>query len=97
VLHKTAVVCVFSETGRRGKGRMPLASAAKRLKRLKTAMGGCWKKLAWIWVWRHSRLGLAPRRLGIDGDHANSQRDKSRNLGAYSVSYWPKGRGAIDA
>ena len=47
--------------------RMPLARAAKRLKRLKTAMGGSWKKLAWIWVRRHVRLGLAPRRLGIDG------------------------------
>ena len=41
-------------------------------------MGGYWKKLAWIWVWRHVRLGLAPlplgvapRRLGIDGDHAD--------------------------
>jgi hypothetical protein len=60
---------------------MPLARAAKRLKRLKTAMGGYWKKLAWIWVWRHSAwgrrhsawgwrhvgLGLAPPRLGRAG------------------------------
>jgi hypothetical protein len=45
-------------------GRMPLATTAKSLKRLKTAMGGYWKKLAWIWVWRHVRLGLAPHRLG---------------------------------
>jgi hypothetical protein len=37
-------------------------------------MGSYWKKLAWIWVWRHVglglahiRLGLAPRRLGVDG------------------------------
>jgi hypothetical protein len=67
------------------------------LKRLGTAMGRYWKKLAWIWVWRHSSLGLAPRPLGIDGDHADSQRDKSRDLGAYIVSYWPKGRSAIDA
>ena len=44
------------------------------MKRLKTAMGGYWKKLAWIWVWRrirlgwrHVDLGLAPRRFGIDG------------------------------
>jgi hypothetical protein len=44
---------------------MPLAEAAKPLKRLKTAMGSYWKKLAWIWVWRHVGLGLAPRRLGI--------------------------------
>jgi len=36
--------------------------------------GSYWKKLAWIWVWRHVRLGLAPRRLGIDGHHADSQR-----------------------
>jgi hypothetical protein len=43
---------------------MTLAMAAKPLKKLKTAMGGYWKKLAWIWVWRHSRLGLAPRPLG---------------------------------
>jgi hypothetical protein len=35
------------------------------LKKLKTAMGGYWKKLAWIWVWRHVRLGLAPRPLGV--------------------------------
>src|SRR5271155_565526 len=57
-LNKTAVVCVFSKMGRGGKGRMPLARAAKRLKRLKTAMGSYWKKLAWIWVWRHVGLGL---------------------------------------
>ena len=44
-------------------------------------MGSYWKKLAWIWVWRHVRLGLAPRRLGVGAapawvwrDHANSQR-----------------------
>jgi putative membrane protein len=28
-------------------------------------MGGYWKNLAWIWVWRHVRLGLAPRPLGV--------------------------------
>jgi hypothetical protein len=35
---------------------MPDASCqgAKPLKRLKTAMGSYWKKLAWIWVWRQS-------------------------------------------
>ena len=49
----------------RGECRMPLARAAKRLKRLKTAMGSYWKKLAWIWVWRHVRLGLAPRPFGV--------------------------------
>jgi len=46
---------------------MPLARASKCLKRLKTAMGSYWKKLEWIWVWRHVGLGLAPRRFGIDG------------------------------
>jgi|HubBroStandDraft_1064217.scaffolds.fasta_scaffold17694_4 hypothetical protein len=51
----------------RGECRLPLSGAAKSLKRLKTAMGGYWKKLAWIWVWRHVGLGLAPRRLGLDG------------------------------
>jgi len=51
--------------GRGGKGRMPLARAAKRLKWLKTAMGGYWKKLAWIWVWRRIRLGSAPHPLGV--------------------------------
>jgi hypothetical protein len=65
VLNKAAAVCVFSEMGRGGKRRMPLARAAKPLKRLKTAMGSSWKKLAWIWVWRHSRLGLAPLPLGF--------------------------------
>jgi hypothetical protein len=66
---------------------MPIARAAKPLKRLKTAMGSYWKNLAWIgfgatsaWVWRHVGLGLAPRRLGIDGNHANRQRDKSHGL-----------------
>ena len=67
---------------------VPLARAAKPLKRLKTAMGAYWKKLAWIWIWRHVALGLrrhvgsglAPRRLGIDGNHANRQRDKSHGL-----------------
>ena len=44
---------------------MPLARAAKRLKRLKTAMGSYWKNLAWIWVWRHVGLGLAPRPFGV--------------------------------
>ena len=38
---------------------------AKPLKTFKTAMGISWKKLAWIWGWRHVRLGLAPRRLGV--------------------------------
>jgi hypothetical protein len=42
--------------------------SGQRLKRLKTTMGSDWKKLAWIWVWRHIGLGLAQRRLGIDGD-----------------------------
>jgi hypothetical protein len=50
-------------------------------------MGSYWKNLAWIgfgatsaWIWRHVGLGLAPRRLGIDGNHANRQRDKSHGL-----------------
>jgi hypothetical protein len=33
-------------------------------------MGSSWKKLAWIWVWRHSRLGLAPRPFGVGADGA---------------------------
>jgi hypothetical protein len=68
-LDKSAAVWVFRKMGRGGKSerRKPLAGAAKPLKKLKTAMGGYWKKLAWIWVWRHVRLGLAPRRLGVDG------------------------------
>jgi hypothetical protein len=53
-LKKTAVLCVFSEAGSGRQWRMPLAIAAKRLKRPKTAMGAYWKKLAWIWVWRRS-------------------------------------------
>jgi hypothetical protein len=48
----------------RGHGVGNPLPAAKPLKTLKTAMGSYWKKLAWIWVWRHSRLGLAPYRLG---------------------------------
>jgi hypothetical protein len=28
-------------------------------------MGGYWKKLACIWVWRHVRMGSAPHRLGV--------------------------------
>jgi hypothetical protein len=64
----------FSETGRGRQGRMPLAGPAKPLKRLKTAMGGYWKKLAWIWVWRHVRLGLAPRPFGIGGASARGRR-----------------------
>jgi hypothetical protein len=43
-------------------------------------MGGYWKKLAWIWVWRHVGLCLAPRPLGIDGAMLQTRRDKSRNL-----------------
>jgi hypothetical protein len=53
-----------------GKGRMPLAGAAKPLKRLKTAMGAYWKKLGWIWVWRHIRLGSAPHPLGVGATSA---------------------------
>jgi hypothetical protein len=47
-----------------------LARAAKPLKRVKTAMGSYWKKLAWIWVWRHSRLGSALHPLGLDATSA---------------------------
>jgi hypothetical protein len=50
---------------RGGERRMPLARTAKRLKTLRSAMGSYWKKSAWIWVWRHSRLGLAPRPFGV--------------------------------
>jgi hypothetical protein len=55
---------MYSDVGRGRRGNAPCESA-KLLKRLKTAMGGYWKKLAWIWVWRHSRLGLAPRPYGV--------------------------------
>jgi hypothetical protein len=59
---------------------MPLATAVKRMKRLKTAMGGFWKELAWILVWRRSRLGLAPRRLGIDrGTPSNARGPENRS------------------
>jgi hypothetical protein len=44
------------------------------LKRLKKAMGSYWKKLAWIWVWRHVRLGLAPRPLGVGAASASDRR-----------------------
>jgi len=80
-LDKATVACVFMEVGRapaRGERRMPLARAAKRMKRLKTAMGSYWKKLAWIWLWRHVGLGLAPRRLGV----------APRRLGARATRIW---------
>jgi hypothetical protein len=64
VLNKTPSICVYSGMGKGGNGRMSLASAAKCLKRLKIAMSNSWKKLAWIWVWRHVGLGLAPRPFG---------------------------------
>ena len=38
---------------------------AKPLKTFKTTMGNSCQKLAWIWVWRHDCLGLAPRSLGV--------------------------------
>jgi hypothetical protein len=44
--------------------------AAKPLKRLKTAMGSYWKKLAWVWVSRHAGLGLAPHPPGVGADPA---------------------------
>jgi hypothetical protein len=81
--------CAVKLAGARGEGRrpVPIARAAKPLKRLKTAICAYWKNLAWIWIWRHVGLGwrrvglgLAPRRLGIDGNHANRQRDKSHGL-----------------
>jgi hypothetical protein len=54
VLNRTASVCVLVKWAGGGKGRMPDASecllrwVAKPLKRLKTAMGSYWRKLAWI-------------------------------------------------
>ena len=47
--------------------RAPLAHcrAAKPLKTFKTTMGSSCLELAWIWVWRHVCLGLAPRPLGV--------------------------------
>ena len=62
---------------------MPLAGASKRLKRLKTAMGSYWKKLAWIWVWRTSAwvwrrsVGVGAAPVCIDGTMLRGQRDKS--------------------
>jgi hypothetical protein len=44
---------------------MPLARAAKSLKRLKKGNGQLLEKVGWIWVWRHFRLGLAPRPFGV--------------------------------
>jgi hypothetical protein len=65
-LNKTTVCVRFLSRGRQGAdAEMPLARAAKRLKRLKMAMGSYWKKLAWIWVWRRVGLGLAPLRFGL--------------------------------
>ena len=65
-LNKTGTECVLCKMGRAASGecRTPLAIAAKPLKKLKTAMGSYWKKLAWIWVGHHVRLGLAPLPLG---------------------------------
>jgi hypothetical protein len=84
-LEKTAAVCVFCEMGGDGKGRTPDASceSGQAIEKAQNVMGGYWKKLAWIWLWRrsrvglaaHARLGLAPRPLRRD--HANSRRDKS--------------------
>jgi hypothetical protein len=67
-----------------GQGAARVARAAKPLKRLKTAMGGYWKKLAWIWVWRHSRLGLAPCPFGARAAKAwrSRLRPTSRRLRA---------------
>jgi hypothetical protein len=42
----------------------PPPRTARRLKRLKTAMGACSVELAWIRGWRHVGLGSAPRGLG---------------------------------
>jgi hypothetical protein len=58
----------------RGERWVPLAGPAKPLKRLKTAMGSYWKKLAWIWVWRHVGLGLAPRPFGAGAASAWDRR-----------------------
>jgi hypothetical protein len=53
-LNKQPSYVVFSgATGANAGCLMPLAIAAKPLKRRKTAMGSHWKKLAWIWVWRY--------------------------------------------
>jgi hypothetical protein len=54
------------------------ARAAKLLKRLKMAMEGYWKKLAWIWVRRHVRLGLARRPFGVGAAPSRDRRDHSQ-------------------
>jgi hypothetical protein len=61
-LEKTAAVCVFCEMGGDGKGRTPDASceSGQAIEKAQNVMGGYWKKLAWIWLWRRSRVGLAP-------------------------------------
>jgi hypothetical protein len=60
VLNKTAVVRVFSEIGRGGKGRMPNASCESR-QALKKAQNGNGQLLSKVGM----DLGLAPRRLGF--------------------------------
>jgi hypothetical protein len=65
---------------------------AKPLKRLKTAMGGYWKKLAWVWVGAASGLGLAPHRLGraitgADPVHPTRRARKSRVISRAAL--WP--------
>jgi hypothetical protein len=42
-------------------------------------MGAYWKKLGWIWVWRHVRLGLAPRPLGVGATSAWGSRRRYRS------------------
>ena len=59
-------ICINHDTGPAAGGGGGIAPpAAKPLKRLKTAMASYSEKLAWIWGWRHVRLGLEPRELGI--------------------------------
>ena len=70
--------------GARGRRFRPESrrEAAKPLKRLKTAIGSYWKKLAWIWVWRHVCLGLAPHPLGFGAAPAWGQRGAPANFQA---------------
>jgi hypothetical protein len=73
-------------TARRG----PLAhcQAAKPLKTFKTTMGSSCLELAWIWVWCHACLGLAPRPLGVG---ATPTWDRRRCAGVGSLAATGKG------
>jgi hypothetical protein len=57
--------------------------STKGLKKLKTAMANYSEKLAWIWGWRHVRLGLAPSLARPARLFAGSIRAAPENLPRY--------------